>query len=64
MICFEICVVVSLVFANPGKWVNVVVSAVSILDGKVPISVWNLSRHDKIVQMAMQKPPTLRSGQA
>ena len=43
---------VRLAFINPGRWAVVISSAESFLDGKIPINVMDLSRHDKIAQIA------------
>jgi len=62
VICFEIRLPVSLVFANPGRWHVVVLSAANLLDTEVPINMQDLSPFDKIVQMKQQKPMQKLSG--
>jgi len=48
---------------SPGKWAGVFSSRQICPDDWVPINGSNLSRHDKIVLVAMQKPWQQRVGQ-
>ena len=41
---------------SPGRWTKVLSSRQICPDGRVPVNGRELSCHDKIVQMAMQKP--------